>query len=163
MQKKSYQPHKDGEFALLVADGSATLSGRDCEFQEPTLRQEHTLKRANLSGESLKAIGKRFNLKNLQRTRKLGKTSVLFKEIFIYHRLFELGVQLFVPQEESFPFPLKYIDVIRSTHTDSGVAQEKRMMTVGLSTEGEICPNRGQISRESNDTPPKGKMWSWGD
>ena len=37
---------------FLVADGSAKLSGRDCEFQEPTLRRESTVRRRNLSGES---------------------------------------------------------------------------------------------------------------
>ena len=35
-----------------VADGSAKLSGRDYEFQEPTLRWESTVRRENLSGES---------------------------------------------------------------------------------------------------------------
>ena len=44
--------HRDGEFVFPVGDGSATLSGRDHEFQEPTLRREHTVKRENLSGES---------------------------------------------------------------------------------------------------------------
>ena len=44
--------HKDGEFVFPVADGSATPSGRDHEFQEPTLRREHTVRRENLSGES---------------------------------------------------------------------------------------------------------------
>ena len=43
---------KDGEFVFPVSDGSATLSGRDYEFQEPTLRREHTVRRENLSGES---------------------------------------------------------------------------------------------------------------
>ena len=43
---------KDGNFVFLVADGSAKLSGRDCEFQEPTLRRESTVRRVNLSGES---------------------------------------------------------------------------------------------------------------
>ena len=44
--------HKDGEFVFPVADGSATLSGRDYEFQEPTQRREHTVRREYLSGES---------------------------------------------------------------------------------------------------------------
>ena len=35
-----------------VADGSAKLSGRDYEFQEPTLRGEFTVERKNLNGES---------------------------------------------------------------------------------------------------------------
>ena len=36
---------KDGEFIVPVTDGSATLSGRHYEFQESTLRREHTVKR----------------------------------------------------------------------------------------------------------------------
>ena len=43
---------KDGELIFLVAGGSAKLSGRDHEFQEPTLRRESTVRRENLSGES---------------------------------------------------------------------------------------------------------------
>ena len=43
---------KDAEFAFLVADGSAKLTGRDYEFQEPTLRRESSVRRENLSGES---------------------------------------------------------------------------------------------------------------
>ena len=42
---------KDEEFVLPVADGSAKLSGRDYEFQEPTLRRESTVRREDLSGE----------------------------------------------------------------------------------------------------------------
>ena len=37
----------------------------------------------------------------------------------------EPRVQLHVPKEETFPNPLKYIDVTRSTHTDLDVMQEK--------------------------------------
>ena len=44
--------HNHGEFVFLVADGSATVSGRDCEFQEPTLRREYTVRRENHGGES---------------------------------------------------------------------------------------------------------------
>ena len=43
---------KDGEFIFHVTDGSAKLSGRDYEFQDPTLRREYTIRRENLSGES---------------------------------------------------------------------------------------------------------------
>ena len=35
---------------FLVADGSVKLSGRDYEFQEPTLRRESTVRRENLEG-----------------------------------------------------------------------------------------------------------------
>ena len=34
---------------------------------------------------------------------------------FIYHHHIELGVQLFVPKEETIPIPLKHNDVTRAT------------------------------------------------
>ena len=40
---------------------------------------------------------------------------------------FEPGVKLYSPREESFPIPLKYIDVSRTTHTNLDVKQEKRI------------------------------------
>ena len=43
---------KDVEFVFPVTDGSAKLSVRDYEFQEPTLRRESTVRRENLSVES---------------------------------------------------------------------------------------------------------------
>ena len=46
---------------------------------------------------------------------------------FFYRYHIEPKVQLYFPREESFPIPLIYIDVIRSTHTDLDVAQEKRI------------------------------------
>ena len=45
---------KGGEFVLLVANGSAKLSGIDYVFQEPTLRRESTVKR-----ESQRRISRR--------------------------------------------------------------------------------------------------------
>ena len=42
---------KEAELIFPVADGSAKISVRDYEFQEPTLRRESTVRRENLSGE----------------------------------------------------------------------------------------------------------------
>ena len=39
----------------------------------------------------------------------------------------EPRVKLYSPREESFPVPLKYIDVFRTTHTNLDVKQEKRI------------------------------------
>ena len=36
-------------------------------------------------------------------------------------------VKLYSPREESFPIPLKYIDVSRTTHTNFDVMQERRI------------------------------------
>ena len=47
---------------------------------------------------------------------------------FIYrHHHVEPRVKLYSPREESFPIPLKYIDVTRTTHTNLDVKQEMRL------------------------------------
>ena len=46
---------------------------------------------------------------------------------FIYRHHVEPRVKLYSPREESFPIPLKYIDVTRTTHTNLDVNQEKRI------------------------------------
>ena len=46
---------------------------------------------------------------------------------FIYRHHVEPRVKLYSPREESFPVPLKYIDVSRTTHTNLDVKQEKRI------------------------------------
>ena len=46
---------------------------------------------------------------------------------FIYRHHVEPSVKLYSPREESFPIPLKYIDVSRTTHTNLDVKQEKRI------------------------------------
>ena len=46
---------------------------------------------------------------------------------FIYRHHVEPRVKLCSPREESFPLPLKYIDVSRTTCTNLDVKQEKRI------------------------------------
>ena len=46
---------------------------------------------------------------------------------FIYRHHVEPRVKLYSPREESFPIPLIYIDVSRTTHTNLGVKQAKRI------------------------------------
>ena len=45
----------------------------------------------------------------------------------MYHHHIEPRVKLYSLREESFPIPLKYIDVTRTTHTNLDVKQEKRI------------------------------------
>ena len=42
---------------------------------------------------------------------------------FIYRHHVEPRVKLYSPRDESFPIPLKYIDVSRTTHTNLDVKQ----------------------------------------
>ena len=46
---------------------------------------------------------------------------------FIYRYHVEPRVKLYSPREESFPIPLKYMDVSRTTHTNLDVMQERRI------------------------------------
>ena len=46
---------------------------------------------------------------------------------FIYRHHVESGLKLYPPREESFPIPLKYIDVSRTTHTNLEAMQERRI------------------------------------
>ena len=46
---------------------------------------------------------------------------------FIYRHHVEPTVKLYSPSEESFPIPLKCIDVSRTTHTNLDVKQAKRI------------------------------------
>ena len=48
-------------------------------------------------------------------------------EAFISCHHVEPGVKLYSPREESFPFPLKYIDISRTAHTNLDVKQDKRI------------------------------------
>ena len=46
---------------------------------------------------------------------------------FIYRHHVEPRVKLYSPRQESFPIPLKYIDISRTTHTNLDVKQERRI------------------------------------
>ena len=54
---------RDGEFIFPVTDGPAKLSGRNYEFQEPTLRRESTV------AENFMTMGMSFTLKKQKMTK----------------------------------------------------------------------------------------------
>ena len=95
---------RDEKFVIPTADGSATLSGRSYEFQEPTLRREPTVRRENLSGES---HGEREEVQS-QETKDDAEAREHFwssQGDFIYGHHIEPRVQLYVPIKESYPIP----------------------------------------------------------
>ena len=68
---------------------------------------------------------------------------------FIYRHHVEPGVKLYSPREESFPIPLKNINVSRTTHTNLDVMQESRIddyWNIEISMDQEICLILGQVS-----------------
>ena len=63
---------------------------------------------------------------------------------FVCRHHIEPRVQLYVPKEETFPIPMKCIDVTRSTFSDLDIAQEKKeLMIIGTPMETKICQIRG--------------------
>ena len=64
-------------------------------------------------------------------------------------------------KEESFQIPLKYIDVMRSTHTDLDVGQEKRIDDYwNVDGKRDLSDSRTGFTRFAllNETSPKGYM-----
>ena len=75
----------------------------------------------------------------------------------------EPRVQSYVPKEETFPIPLKYIDVTRSTHIDLDVLQHKRIDDFWNVDSSRHLSNTWRGFTKITllkEKPPKGYMWS---
>ena len=84
---------------------------------------------------------------------------------FIYRHHVEPRVKLYSPREESFPIPLKYIDVSRTTHTYLDVKQEKRIDDYwNIDGSREMSDSWTGFTQFTllEEKPPEGFMWSGG-
>ena len=82
---------------------------------------------------------------------------------FIYRHRVEPRVKLYVPKEESFPIPLKYIDVTRNTHTSLDVLLEKHIEDYwNVDEDRELSDAWTGFTRFIllNERPPEGCTWS---
>ena len=79
---------------------------------------------------------------------------------FTYRHHVEPRVKHYSPREESFPIPLKYIDVSRTTHTNLDVKQEKRIDDYWSSRD--LSDPWTGFTRFTllEEKPPDGYMWS---
>ena len=117
----------EGEiFIYPIATGTAKLCGRDHEVQESTQRQDQRVMSQDLR-EELQGNSERCQPTESQDDAEARDDFLSIKGDFIYRHHIEPRVQLYVPKEESFPIPLKYIDGTRTTHTSPDVLQEKRV------------------------------------
>ena len=121
-------PKETGEFIFPIADGRIKTLGGDQELRTSTLirqrpsRGESTIDFLGESEGSLPQPHDSFP--------DAGEAINDFWSMsgnFIYRHHVEPRVKLYSPREESFPIPLKYIDVSRTTHTNLDVKQEKRI------------------------------------
>ena len=82
---------------------------------------------------------------------------------FIYRHHVEPRVKLYSPKEESFPIPLKYIDVTRTTHTNLDVKQEKRIDDYwNIDGSRDLSDPWTGFTQCTllEEKPPEGNMWS---
>ena len=87
---------------------------------------------------------------------------------FIFRHHVEPRVKLYSPREESFPVPLKYIDVSRTDHTNLDVKPEKRIDDKRIDDYWNIDGSRDLSDPWTGFTqltlleekPPDGYMWS---
>ena len=81
---------------------------------------------------------------------------------FIYRHHVEPRVKLHSPREESFPIPLKYIDVSRTTHTNLDVKQEKRIDYWNVDGSRDLSDPWTGFTQFAllEEKPPDGFLWS---
>ena len=119
---------KEGEFTFPIADGRIKTLGEDQELRTSTLIRPRPIQgegHVDFLGES-----ERFFPQPHDSFPDAGEAINDFWSMsgsFIYRHHVEPRVKLYSPREESFPIPLKYIDVTRTTHTNLDVKLEKRI------------------------------------
>ena len=104
------------------------LSGGDQDLRTSTLIRDHPIRgedHQDFLGESEGSLlPRQDSCPDAEKTRnEFWSTS----GDFIYRHHVERRVKLYTPREESFPIPLKYFDVTRTTDTTLDVMQESRI------------------------------------
>ena len=124
---------KQGEFIFPIEDGRIKTLGGDQDLRTSTLIRPRPIQgesNMNFLGESEGSLPQPHDSLPDAGVPDAGEAINDFWSMsgsFIYRHHVEPRVKLYSPREESFPIPLKYIDVTRTTHTNLDVKQEKRI------------------------------------
>ena len=160
-------PQRSGNFIFPVADGTVKICGGEQRLRTSTLNQER-LERGeeqdNLRGESDGVSSPTPHQDDSTRDDAEAKNDFwCITKHFIHRHHVEPRVKLHMPREESFPVPMKYIDVTRTTHTSLDVLLEKILKITGTWMKKEKYQMHGQGFTRFillNERPPGGKTWS---
>ena len=151
--KEVLTPMKGDDFIFLVADGTVKTLGGDRRLKPPTLirdRPERGEEQEVFRGESDGLYSLTPLQDDLSRDDAEAKNDFWsITQDFIYRHHVEPRVKLYVPREESFPIPLNYIDVARTTHKSLDVLLEKILMIAGTWMEKANFQMHGQASQDS--------------
>ena len=157
-------PREKGEFIFPIADGRIKFAGGDQELRTSTLIRDHPIRGEGLvdflgeSEGSLPPLHDSFP--------DAGEAINDFWSMsgnFIYRHHLEPRVKLHSSRGESFPIPLKYIDVSRTTHTNLDVKQEKRIDDYwNIDGSRDLSDPWTGFTQFTllEEKPPIGKMWS---
>ena len=154
-----------GEFIFPIADGRIKTSGGDQELRTSTLIRPRPIQgdgHIDFRGES------KWSLPPPQDSLPDAGEAIhdfwAMSGSFIYRDHVEPRVKLYSPRKESFPFPLKYTDVTRTTHTNLGMSSRRSaLMIIGTLMALETCLILVQVSHSllySKKRLPDGYMWS---
>ena len=116
-------------FIFPVPDGTVKTPGGDRRFRPSTLIRNHTERGEEqevFRGESDGLSSPTPLQDDSTRDNAEAKNDFCLGD-FIYRHHFEPRVKLYVPQEQTFPIPMKYIDVTRTTHTSLDLLLEKHI------------------------------------
>ena len=119
---------KQGKFIFPIADGRIKTPGGDQELRTSTLIRHRSIRgesNIDFPGESEGSLPQPQD--SFPGAGEAINDFWSMSGSFIYRHHVEPLVKLYSPREESFPIPLKYIDVSRTTHTNLDVKQEKRI------------------------------------
>ena len=119
---------KQGEFIFPIADGRIKTPGGDQELRTSTLVRHRPIQgESNIDflGESEGSLPQPHD--SFPDAGEAINDFLSMSGNFIYRHHVEPRVKLYSPREESFPIPLKYIDVTRTTRTNLDVKKGKRI------------------------------------
>ena len=122
-------PKEKGEFIFPIADGRIKPIRGDQDLRTSTLiRQRPIQGESNIDflGESERSLPPPHD--SFPDAGEARNDFWSMSGNFMYRHHVEPRVKLYSPREESFPIPLKYIDVSRTTHTNLDVKQENRSL-----------------------------------
>ena len=125
MRKRSYFPNKEN-LLFRIADGRIETSGGDQDLKTSTLVRHRPIQgesKIDFLGESEGSLPPSHD--SLSDAGDAINDFWSMSGSFIYRHHVEPRVKLYSPREESFPIPVKYIGVSRTTHTNLDVKQEK--------------------------------------
>ena len=163
--KEVLTPMKGDKFIFPIADGTVKISGEDQDLRTFTLirdRPDRGEEQDDLRGES---DGSSSTSRHDSFPDAGEAINCLWSMSgdFIFRQHVEPRVKLYVPTEESFLIPLKYIDVTRTTDTTLDVMSEKHIEDYwNVDGDGELSDAWTGFTRfiVLNEKSPVGYAWS---